>query len=80
MKTRKEVKWFAEQMEKVLRKNDKKGGWKDEDPLNLVRQIQENTHELDRMLWNNPLKKKLKTCVDIANYAMMVADKEKSDV
>jgi len=74
MKIRKEIEWFAEKMEKVLRKNDDKGGWEDEAPEYLINQVKVNLSQLERL----PTNRIIKCCVDIANYAMMIADNEKN--
>ena len=75
MEIRKEIKWFAECMEKVLRKNDDKGGWEQEGTEYLIDQMKDNFIQLERLPTNRII---IKCCVDIANYAMMIADNEKN--
>ena len=74
MKIRKEIEWFALEMEKVLRKNDAKEGWEQEDTEYLIDQMKDNLSQLERLHTNRIIK----CCVDIANYAMMIADNEKN--
>ena len=74
MKIRKEIEWFAEKMEKVLRKNDDKGGWEQEDPDYFIDQMKDNLSQLERL----PTNRIIKCCIGIANYAMMIADNEKN--
>lgn len=80
---RKEVKWFADEMEKILKKNDHKGGWEQEDLDYLFTCLKEEVKELRKKLpkdwlqWlydsiENP-KEIIKECVDIADFAMMIA-------
>lgn len=42
---RPEIQWFAEQMERKLRKNDWKGGWQDDTEESLLERIQEELDE-----------------------------------
>lgn len=73
---REEVKWFAEEMEKVLRENDHKGGWNKCDDGYLAWMLRDNLTELCEAAFQEPkdLLKMTKSAVDIANYAMMIAD------
>jgi len=71
---REEVRWFARQMEKVLRDNDDKGGWVHESTLSLVGKLLFEIGELADALENGNDEDVQKECVDIANYAMMIAD------
>ena len=81
MKIRKEIKWFAEKMEKVLRENDDKAEWEKSSVKYLSYQLGENFHELQAdmlgVIYSSPLHL-VKCCVDIANYCMMIADNEKN--
>lgn len=76
MELRSEVKWFAEQMERVLRKNDHKGGWRESHTTWLFRRLDDETVELRKALGKNrPFSKKtIDEAVDVANFAMMIAD------
>jgi hypothetical protein len=71
---REEVRWFARQMEKVLRENDHKGGWNKQPTLSLVSKLLFEVAELADAIENGDDDDVVKECVDIANYAMMIAD------
>ena len=51
---RKEVQWFAEQMEAKLRKNDHKSHWSDETPHRLLYRLLEEVAELATKLQPAP--------------------------
>lgn len=86
MKIRKEVAWFAQEMEAKLRKNDHKGGWRGCRFSELFPRIMHERDEL--LLAAAPLKLDtveeivtrqdacdvIRECADIANFAMMIAD------
>lgn len=77
---RPEVKWFAEVMESKLRKYDnEKGvsGWKEESRLWLYSRLVQELLELHEALTEEiPLEENiLEECADVANAAMMIADK-----
>jgi len=77
---RPEVKWFAEVMESKLRKYDnEKGisGWKEESRLWLYARLVQELLELHEALTEEiPLEENiLEECADVANVAMMIADK-----
>lgn len=86
MKIRKEVKWFADEMEKVLKENDFKGGWSDNycDEFylrdELKNEVKELSKELGRIGDTSPRSKEsiIKECVDVANFAMMIADRNRN--
>jgi hypothetical protein len=67
---REAVQWFADMMEKTLLANDKKGGWKECSEGYLLCQLAENYAQILRTDGAD----KIKACVDVANYAMMIAD------
>ena len=75
LKIRKEVQKFAEEMERVLRANDHKGGWKDMSDEQIYHRIKEELQELEEtsitniFTWNAK-----KECVDVANFCMMLFD------
>lgn len=82
---RPEVQWFAEQMELVLKENDYKGGWKDGSVDWLIERLYQEAKELwdeierTKRFWsdpNNSQQRKLviKEAVDVADFAMMIAD------
>lgn len=76
MEIRDEVKWFAEEMEKSLRENDWKGGWKDCSIGWLIVKLAEEVGELATMFINADLGEQevIKEATDVANVAMMIAD------
>ena len=81
---RKSVKWFTEGMEEVLKENDHKGGWDQEELIYLFTRLKEEVKELKKRLpedwqWDsikNPTAV-IKECHDIANFAHMIADNVK---
>lgn len=87
IKVRKEVLRFAEQMEKKLKKNDRKGGWLDEDYEYLMTCLEEEVEELRTLLDKGGfyyLTKRQRNRIigeaaDVANFAMMIADNIKDD-
>lgn len=68
---RKEVKWFADLMEEKLQKNDYKGGWEYENSIYFHSELLEEIKELENAIND---KQRIEECVDIANFAMMLAD------
>lgn len=78
------VQWFAGQMEAKLRANDHKGGWSDCNFRWLYQRLLEEVHEvwieynqLDQQpKWENVIKE----CADVANFAMMIADKAREAI
>ena len=82
---RPEVLWFAEQMEITLRKNDHKGGWS-EDKCSM-NYLHERLHEeLGELTYATGLsgqgtkEKIIEECTDVANFAMMIADRILSQI
>lgn len=71
MKIRPEVMRFAEAMEKKLKKNDYKGGWKKMGHYELCARIYS---ELDELISEESNGGKKLEAVDIANFAMMIFD------
>ena len=74
------VRWFAEQMEAALRKNDHKGGWTSMTYSRLMSRVDDETRELflalDRMKTMNGDEDVIKEAADVANFAMMIADNQ----
>ena len=69
------VKWFSEEMENKLNENDDKGGWRDCKTSYLLKRLKEETAELEEALLDKAEALKiLSEAVDIANFAMMIAD------
>ncbi len=73
---RREVVWFAQQMEMVLRKHDpEKGvnGWKDESFVFLFEKLHEEITELNRARAEIDPIKVQKESIDVANVMMFIA-------
>ena len=75
------IQWFAEQMEATLQRNDHKGGWCNHD--GLLDRLREETDELHGALVrhnasviapNTHPNDVVREAVDVANFAMMIAD------
>ncbi len=79
---RPEVAKFAELMERKLRANDWKGGWINDDPAMLLQRLREEVDELDRALMYSEINPRevdvnvnaIDEAVDVANFALMIAD------
>ncbi|MHB8124688.1 MAG: hypothetical protein ACYDEJ_03425 [Desulfitobacteriaceae bacterium] len=77
---REPVKWFAEQMEDILRKNDHKTGWHDYSNAFLLFRLRQSTQELDYSLRHRSqtlipsADEIIREATDVANFAMMIAD------
>lgn len=76
---REQVKWFAEQMENKLKENEYKGGWDDCNVYWLWQRLRDESRELLNAIdlcrdlgadKNNIIRE----AVDVANFAMMIAD------
>lgn len=83
---RPEVQWFSCEMESVLRANDHKGGWHGEGTDGFLLMLRTEMKELEDAVegerdamgsreeyvaWS---KKVIREAVDVANFAMMIAD------
>jgi len=80
---RKEVEWFAEKMEEKLKRDDEsKSHWLKTSYGYLFCRLGEEIEELQELLDDDNVsykhKKIIKECADIANFAMMIADKAKN--
>lgn len=71
LRLRSSVKWFAQLMEQKLRDNDHKDHWSYSTEGYLIGRITDEYAELKRAKSFND---KIEECVDIANFAMMIAD------
>lgn len=72
---RTEVQWFAEIMERTLRDNDHKGGWKGCTDEYLISRLREEVDELiAAMAAKEPRDVIYKEAADVANFALMIAD------
>lgn len=80
---RKEVLWFAENMEKVLAKHDHlyPNGWSEDTGLDLSAKLYAKSIDLEDAIFNPDLfsdEEVVELATDVANFAMMIADKYKS--
>jgi phosphoribosyl-ATP pyrophosphohydrolase len=71
---RSEVMWFAEQMERKLRANDHKGGWRNDYIRHLNYRLGLEQVELNVALTKGIAEEIISEAADVANFAMMVAD------
>lgn len=71
---RPEVRWFAGEMEKKLRENDHKGGWRDTCILHLNYRLDLEKVELNDAVRLGEVEKIISEAADVANFAMMIAD------
>lgn len=73
------VRYFAELMECTMRRNDHKGGWQDDPVEELLARLDEEVaelkHEVARHAINPCSKLVLREAVDVANFAMIIADR-----
>lgn len=77
---RKSVRIFADEMERVLKENDYKGGWQDCLDRYLFQKLNEEVREVEREYWRGDerhafrgdAKKLRKELVDVANVCMML--------
>jgi predicted RNase H-like HicB family nuclease len=68
------VKFFAEHMEIILRRNDSKGGWEGEDAHYLLGCLREEMNEFEHALLYESKARIVNEAVDVANYLMMIVD------
>lgn len=73
IKIRDELIWFSNNMERVLRSNDHKGGWRECSNSYLLMRIIEEIGELMKAIEYGNCSV-VDECVDVANFAMMIAD------
>ena len=71
---RSEVQVFAEEMEKVLAANDHKPGWKLKGVAYLLGCLLAEVAELKEALSHFTEEEVLRETIDVANFAMMIAD------
>lgn len=78
----KEVKWFGEQMIGKLEDNEEKEHWRKASYDCLFNRLEEEVQELRELMLDDKVpykhKKMIAECADIANFAMMIADKAKN--
>lgn len=70
---------FAEQMEHALRDNEFRGDWRDRTPADMMASLWDELYDLDDEVEKmsdgvGDTGRILKEAVDVANYAMFVAD------
>lgn len=86
--------WFADKMEEKLKKNDHKGGWDNCEIGWLIKRLEEETEELKNHYWKfthengrsagegfiipSETVDIINECADVANFAMMIANKIES--
>lgn len=70
-----EVLRFAHEMERKLSENDHKGGWEDCTQQYLSMRLTQEREELRRAVERGDAKEILSEAADVANFAMMAADK-----
>ena len=89
---RKEVQWFAEQMEERLKANEYKGHWDSCDFHYLFMRLKQEVREIETAYKKatkggvqalsaaspRALSKIVKECGDVGNFAMMIADNTRS--
>ena len=73
-KWRPEVCKMADAMEAQLQANDYRGGWKSMKPGELHQRIEFNLNDLGNCRARKDRTAYLRTCADIANFAMMLMD------
>jgi len=74
MKPRPELEWFARRMEDKLFQKDFKGGWQKETYMSLLRGMMLEIVELTEAITEKDSNEIIDEAVDVANYAMMMAD------
>jgi len=66
---------FAVQMERKLRRNDHRPGWRGDDPLDLLWALREHADKLESCLRAGASSQQtIADAADIGNFAMMIAD------
>lgn len=77
MDIRQELAWFSGIMEMTLKENDHKGGWGAEQCTMdyLTGRLQEEVNELVSSLESGRKEEIIRECADVANFAMMIADR-----
>jgi len=76
------LKWFTREMEKKLSlpRNVAKTHWQEVSLRTLISRLQGEVEEAHSALLANHLDQLITECADVANYAMMIADKARSDM
>lgn len=71
---RDEVKWFAEGMERKLKKRDGYGGWRHLPLIYLKEKLKAEINELMIAMDYESPEEVIDESIDVANFAMMIAD------
>ena len=74
---RESVLWFGDKMEHKLLANDRKPGWEDLSDVYLLKRLHEEITELEAALGDTSAEAIILECADVANFAMMLADKRR---
>lgn len=69
---RSELQRFADRMEEVLKDNDHKGGWDQEDARYLYEYLRDEVKELGAAIRGGKPEEIRKECCDVGNLAMML--------
>lgn len=72
---RNSVRWFATKMEAKLAKNDHKRGWAGCELQYLSMRLTQERKELTDAIKSKDKQRIIDECADIANFALMIADK-----
>lgn len=72
---RNELDWFSRQMEQQLQSNEHKGGWQDSTFDFLGQEIVKNLRALREIHTTDDFPALIRRSANIANFAMMIADK-----
>jgi hypothetical protein len=74
---RKEVNWFAHEMEKQLKANEHKPGWSHCPYEFLINELERNLHRIKHS--SVAYSEFRRRCANIANFAMMLADNDRRE-
>ena len=71
---RRELQNFTDAMERQLRRNDHKGGWRGSGAIWLLSRLKEEVAELDEAIDSGDARRICGEATDVANFAMMIWD------
>lgn len=77
-----DLEWFVGEMVKKLDENNHKGAWKDLTFNKLLDMLDDEVSELEDEIYElNPnYDNIIKECADVANFAMMIAERAKAGI